>query len=72
MRNLVQSRYTKAAPSHCLGGITCQIELKLLDCPEYLIYETISYWNNWENSKEYKEALGKTNKRILPSEVEEH
>lgn len=45
----------------------CQIKWNILDYSGVLIYETIVSWNNWENFKEYMEALGKTNKGILPS-----
>lgn len=67
MRNLVLSKYTKATSSHCLEGIICHIKQNILDHSGQLIYEAIACWNNWENFKDYMEALGKTNKGILTS-----
>lgn len=67
MRKLALSGYKKSYPISLSWGTICQIKWNILDYAGYLIYETIVYWNNWKNFREYMDALGKTNRGILPS-----
>ena len=69
MRNLVLSSYTKATPSHSLGGITCHIKWNILDYSGYLIYETIMCWNNWDNLKNIWRLWVKQMKEFFPPKL---